>query len=671
MATRERLRISFRKHQIIGSLDPEDSLADFGNVVVQCQPDGSAIYVPGTVDQTWTEVTDFTTGLDKLDVQWDYLNSSDASTATSTTNEAGSNYDKGVTDELTFNDAAFQYIYDYLLDDVCGILNAIDVRIVDQVCNRTLRLFELKTDNLTYRPLDAPCEVVVALREQDEVWACVHKTFIWDNWQSWFLDGGAKQHPCFLTCVEPRPRLVASARMGLSIFGQTVPLVSSILDENENVFRRILNTDNFVDSPLIRDIITNACGKCNLAIDTLFHDPANPYYNACLYYPVSGAWHKNDNDGVTSPALWFHLDSRWDITIADFLDKLKVLFNAEWYVTPNSTLVFKPTAAFLALPPIADFSTGALPVWNLEYTFDGDKKPAYARYQYTPDASDLATQEIAPLYNDIVGFDPGTYNQMLEGSLIKDFDFAATGFVRDGKAQADYMRELINDGETVAYAIIIVLAVIIASLLGGVLSAGAAAALGAFLAAWLILIASKANHLRDVFGDPLYTGAVRITAEQVGTPRILLWDGVALDRAKVVQADPDTIAPSPTYNAAGDSYRTLNTFLYEPVGGLRVMNYPLYFDSQFLGNLFDRFMDAIDNPLKSLDTHQSFEFETDMCCEVLDTLGVWADDFTKIGYQLIIEQRPKYAVYGRIEHIELTYEDEQVKLRGRVIKKPS
>jgi hypothetical protein len=56
---------------------------------------------------------------------------------------------------------------------------------------------------------------------------------------------------------------------------------------------------------------------------------------------------------------------------------------------------------------------------------------------------------------------------------------------------------------------------------------------------------------------------------------------------------------------------------------------------------------------------------------VLDTLGVWEDDFAKIGYQLTIEQRPKYAVYGRIEHIELTYEDEQVKLRGRVIKKPS
>lgn len=666
--SREQLIIEFRKHQIIGSLDPEDSTADFGNVVVVCNPDGTAQYVPGDVDQTWTDVTDLTSGLDKLDITWDYVNTNSADESTDI-NQAGSNYDKGVSAELTFNDEAFQYIYDWLLLNRCGVLNAIDVRITDKLCRRNYRIFELKTDNLTYRPFDEPCQITVALRESDPVWHCVHKTFIWDNWQDWFKDGSAKQHPCFLTAVEPRPRLVSSARMGFSIFGQTIPLISTIFNENDNIFRRVLGVDNFVDAPLVRDIITNACGKCGLTYDTIFHDPTSPYFNLTLYNPCSGAWHKNDNDSVTSPALWFHLDNRWDITLAEFLDKLKKLYRAEWYVTPNNQLVFKNKAAFLAVAPIYDFTTGDAPVWELEYSFSGTKKPAYGKYQYTIDPSDLATQEITPLYNDVVDYDGPANNQMLEGSYTDSLEFAATGFVRDGKSQGDYMRDLINDGETVAYAIIILLVVVIASLLAGVLSAGAAAALAAFLGAWVLLIGAKASDLRDLFAEDVYTGAVRITADQVATPRLLLWDGISLNRAKVVRVSPGAIVPNTYYNPSGSSYTTLNTFQYTPVGGLFIFNYPMYFDSLFTGNLYDRFLDELDNPLKSLDTNQSFDFYTDLCCDMLDILGAWQDDFVKIGYQVKLETRAGYDVYGRIEHLEITYDDNRIHIKGTVYNK--
>src|SRR4051812_44150879 len=305
--SREQLRLSLRRHQLFDS--------DLGNIVVQCNPDGTATYVPGTVDQTWHEFTHLATGLDKLQLSWDAVNSG-ADSQNSETNPGGSNFDKGISLDVQFNDAAFTFIYNWLLDSPCGILNSIDVLIQDALCGRNYRLFEIKADNLQYRPFDAPCELTVKLRESDPVWHCVHKTFIWDNWQQWFEDGSAKDHPCFLTAVEPRPRLISSARMGLSIFGQTVPLISAFFNENDNVFRRILNVDNFVDSPLVRDIISNACGKCGLAVDTIFHDPDSPYYNLCLFYPNAGQWHTNDNSSVTSPALWFHLENRWNITLA-------------------------------------------------------------------------------------------------------------------------------------------------------------------------------------------------------------------------------------------------------------------------------------------------------------------------------------------------------------------
>lgn len=657
--SRELLRLEMRRHQLVN---------DVGNVIVQCDGDGFAEYVPGTVTDTeWHDFTNETIGLEKFSLSWDAVNSG-SSGDTTETNPEGSNYDKGISADLTFNDAAYEFIDAWLLDSPCGILNSIDVRITDRLCKKQYRIFEIKADNITERPDDAPCEVQVKLREADPVWHCVHKTFIWDNWQEWFQDNSAKEHPCFLTAVEPRPRLIASARMGLSIFGQTIPVVSAIFSENDNVFRRILNVDNFVDAPLVRDIISNVCDKCGLAVDTIFHDPENPYYNLCLYFPSNGSWHVNDADDVESPALWFHFENRWNITLAELLDKLKVVFKAEWYVTPNATLVFKAKTVFKNTAPILDFRSGNPRRWNLETTFSGTKKPAYGRYQYTIDPSDLATQEIQNLYNDIVDYDGPTDNLMLEGNKSEILEFAATGFVRDGRARGDYMRDLINDGETVGYALVILLAVIIAALLAGVLSAGAGAALAGFLAVWVANIASKASDLRSNFGDDKYTGAVRITSDQVGAPRLLLWDGESMERAKVVRVAPEDITPDPFYNPDLDSYDTLNAVQYNPVGGLFVFNYPMYFDSQFEDNLFDRFHEQIDNPLMSLDTHQTFTMNTDLCCSTLDALGVWEGDFAKIGYRVIIREKNAYLVFGRIEHFDVQYETAQIKISGQVQK---
>jgi hypothetical protein len=653
---RERLHIYFRRHQLQN---------ESGNVVVNCTSDNTAEYVPGTVDPTWVEFTDQTTGLDKLSLSWDKVNSG-TSGETTEVNPGGTNYDKGISLELTFNDAAFSFIFDWLLGSPCGTLNAIDVLITDRLCGKDYRLFEIKADNLQYSPFGAPCEIEVKLREADPVWHCVHKTFIWDNWQDWFIDGSSKQHPCFLTGVEPRPRMIASARMGLSIFAQTIPIVSLFFSETNDVFRRILNVDNFVDAPLIRDYLDNVAEKCGLQVDTIFHDVGGPYENACLYFPIAGAMHVSDSSAVTSPALWFHFENRWNVTLAEFLDKLKVVFNAEWYVTPNSTLIFRQRQAFLNTTPIKDFAAAGPDVWDrttLRYTFNGTKKPAYGRYQYTVDGSDLATQEAQPLYNDIVDFDGPANNLMLEGNVSKNFEFGATGFIRDGRAKEDYLRQTVNEGETAAYGLIVLLAVIIASLLTGVVSAGAAAALAAFLGVWVALISVKANDLRDLFSADTYTGAVRLTSEQVSVPRILIWDGESLNRAKVVRVDPGDIVPNTYYNPDSQDYLTRNSFQYAPAA---IFNYPVYFESYFEGNLFDTYHEETDNPLLSLSTQQTFELEANLCCELLDLLGVWSDSFAKIGYFIVLEERPGYQVQGRIENFTLDYDGEKVMIKGLV-----
>jgi len=135
MANRERLQISFRRHQLVN---------ETGNVVVNCTAENQAEYVPGTVDGTWLDVTDQTTGLEKLDLSWDKVNSG-TSGDTTETNPGGSNYDKGISLSLVFNDQAFQFIYDWLEGSPCGVLNSVDVLIRDRLCARNFRIRPIRT----------------------------------------------------------------------------------------------------------------------------------------------------------------------------------------------------------------------------------------------------------------------------------------------------------------------------------------------------------------------------------------------------------------------------------------------------------------------------------------------------------------------------------------------
>ncbi len=638
------------------------------NVLVQCNPlTGFAEYVPGNVDNTWYDFTDQIEGSEKLSFTWDKVNSGDSSNTD--TNADGSNYDKGLSSDLLFFDAAYYFIYNWLLKDECQILNAVEVKIVDLIAHGTYRIFEIKNDNIEYAPVDDPCQFKIKLREQDEVWHCVHKTFIWDNWQHWFEDSNVKQHPCFLTCIEPRPRLVQSARMALMFFFYSNPNIALITwiagGSIEDDTRKILNANRFVDAPLVRTYIENVAGKCGLETDTIF-DEGQHWQNLCLYYPQAGFMWESDEDAAVSPSQAYHFENRWLITIAELFDKLKKVFAAEWYVTPNNTIVFKYTKDLINLEPIYDFTAaGAEPIYELVYTFNGEKKPAYGRYEYQTDGSDLASQEVANLYNDIVDYDGPQYNPMLEGSVTKNLEFAPTGFVRDGRAK-DYMRLLINDGETGAYILLGVLIIVGLLLSADLLPAGPA--LIAAIAVWAALIASKAENMRDIFVDgPVYSGAVRLTSEQVLTPRLILWDGVSMARAKA-EAQFSLPDPNPYYNTTGTPYNEKNNIAQDNPNHW-IYNYPLYFDSEFEGNLFDNYHDEIDNPLKSKESHQEAKWFVDLCEGMLNLFGVFENQYAVIGKIVLLERRDNYNVYVRIGNINVDYESHKINLKGTVLRR--
>lgn len=641
------------------------------NVTVQCDPvTGFAQYVPGDVDNNWYDYTDQIEFAEKLSLTWDKINSGNSSN--SITNPDGSNYDKGISSELLFIDKAAQFIQDWLLASECQILNAVEVKIVDLIAGGTYRVFEIKSDNIDEAPVDEPCQLRIKLREQDNVWHCIHKTFIWDNWQHWFEDSPIKKHPCFLTCIEPRPRLLSSARMALMLFFHSNPevaLITWITDPGDlkDDARRILNANRFVDAPLVQTYIKNVAGKCGLLTDTIF-DEGKPWEKLCLYYPQAGYMHESNEPDVTTPSFAYHFDNRWMITIAELFDKLKIPFAAEWYVTPNNTIVFKHTKDLIDLAPIYDFTAAdAQAIYELRYSFNGDKKPAYGRYQYQTDGSDLASQEVSTLYNDIIDYDGPSNNPMLEGERAKNFEFAPTGFIRDGRSP-DYLELLIDDGKKGALILLGVLAVIIVALVAGVLSAGAGAALAITFGIWGALILAKADNLKDEFvNDPKYTGAVRLTSEQVLTPRLILWDGQYKQRAKAV-ATLSLPEPNSFYNPGNVAYNVKNNISQDNPGQV-VYNYPLYFDGDFKGNLFDNYHDEIDNPLKSKESHRDAKYYVDLCEDMLQLFGVFENQYAVIGKIVKIEKKDNYDVFLRIGNIAVDYDQNRITIKGKILRR--
>lgn len=664
-------------------------------VIVHCAPlTGWAEYIPGTVDNT-TPFEDITpvdgwydfSGLSKeghqyiepdfkLSFTWDKVNSGNSNNTQ--TSQDGSNYDKGVTSDFTFFDGAYRFIYNWLLNTECQILNAVEVKIIDLIARANnpdpagnYRIFEIKSDNIEYLPIDEPCQFHIKLREQDNIWHCIHKMSIFDDWQGWFKSGGFN-HPTFLTCIEPRPRLINSARMALLMFYYSNPAIAlidflvpgNVVDDA----RKILNANRFVDAPLIQTYIRNVAGKCNMTTDTIF-DAGQPFADVCLYFPQAGFMYENDDDTV-SPSQAFTYDNRWLITIAELFDKLKVVFAAEWYVTPLNKIVFKHTKDLLNLEPIYDFTAvGVEPIYDLKYSFNGTKKPAYGRYEYIDDGSDLASQEMSTLYNDIVDYDGPANNPMLEGERVKNFEFAPTGFIRDGRSK-DYLKLLINDGKIGALVLIGIISAIIAALAIGGLTAPIAALLTLLvLVPWLtVLLSIRVPALNNEFVDnPTYSGAVRLTSEQTLQPRLLLWDGISLQTAKT-EARVGLPVPNPYYNPALTPYNEKNQIMEDNPSGV-VYNYPLYFDGDYYDNLFPLYHDHIDNPLKSLETHQDVSWSVDLCPGMLNLFGVFQDQYAQIGKIVKLETRENYDVFVRIGNINVDYDSDKINVKGIVIRR--
>jgi hypothetical protein len=232
------------------------------------------------------------------------------------------------------------------------------------------------------------------------------------------------------------------------------------------------------------------------------------------------------------------------------------------------------------------------------------------------------------------------------------------------------MNLLIDDGKVGALILVGVLTVIVAALTAGVLTIGAAAALVVEIGVWVALIFGKASDMKAVFVDgPIYTGAVRLTAEQVLTPRLILWDGQSAQRAKAI-ADLSLPEPNLYYNPDGKAYNVVNQIGQDNSNNY-IYNYPMYFDSFFKDNMFDNYHDEIDNPMKSKEADQEAKWYVDLCSDMLNLLGVFENQYAAIGKLVLLEKRDGYNVYARLGNINVDYDENKIYLKGTVLTRKS
>ena len=453
-----------------------------------------------------------------------------------------------------------------------------------------------------------------------------------------------KEHPTFQYIVEKRPHFMLAVLVFVAYLAGSlsIGIVNAFTFFREWV-RQILGVCYFSPAPLIRTYIENVCLKYGYTMNTMFDDVAsNEYRDLCMFYPVEN-FEKNFDD-YTADSLIYNYDNRTGLAVSVWLDQLKKVFNAEWYITPNRQLVFQPKSYFDGLPPIYDFTIpGNYRLYNFFYDFNGTKKAAYGDYQYKIDPQDSCSNDLKWRYGDIVDYDGAAANPMLEGSVNKQFDFASTGFIYDGDTE-DFLERNIEAGRTIAQVAILIGLIALFAIAGFFTAAVTAAAI-------TLAYNFTNNYIHDFFGEEdELKNSVRLATNVINVPRLLLWDrATPMDQAKALTAvNP---AQNPYYNVDGNTYYQEHPSFDAPGGYFggtvtEIANYKMFIDAKFTGNLF-RFHEY-DNPLKNPQSLQTFEADVDLCCETAELFGFYDGDFARIGAIVILENRNGRLIKARL-----------------------
>lgn len=442
-------------------------------------------------------------------------------------------------------------------------------------------------------------------------------------------------------------------------------------------------------APLIRDYISNVCTKCGLTVDAvtapIFFSPTwnvdmitstganlrgqkNPYFNACyLFAPVTKGvrrFKKLDFFGATAiqDTETFYLTSnRVGLALNDFLDEIKPIWNLEWRVKNGRLYVWRKDW-FLDGAVLYNFSKNAADrrkiLEGVCFDWNQNKMPAYTEGLWSKDASDPASDLVLAQMNGLGGkglvqHGKTENNPLYSGKQDKMVQFGGTHFRFDGST-GDYLYDAM---QTVV-------------------------GLG-FAAPWIPPMMRKIDDWLSAYANY----ALLLTGDTCTLPKILIWDGGSYTSAKstlnvVPVRTPLTTtetvpAINPKYNESLSAWTVIHPPATEVLssratpGGVpygvykvqtffgalvaqntaRLVNYPMYYEPNFQGGLWDLFH-YIDDPRNNPKLNLSFEVKIELCCEDVERLKLLGDGSeAELGAKVVLDL-PYYPT-GRITEIEL------------------
>lgn len=382
-----------------------------------------------------------------------------------------------VSQTFTLTGAAYDIVAASFISATDGRQNSIEVLIYDDsCCDEDTLLFtgRLTSDNVSW--CHGICSVDCLFTEYTEhtkQMDCVMSTLIYDDRNGF----QSNPHPKMVYCVEMRPDflqhlvLIFGVILNIILLVLTpvvaaLTLLNEILEAIQNTINLIPGVNititfdfdgdsstnlleeyqNFKDqlnsriigcgrkhpAPLVRKYIENVCEICGITFQSsIYNNPSSEYYMATmLNAPVA--------KGSISGANWIDLNNPI-MTLSGFLDMLKLVHNARWDIK-DGVLRFERHDFFNSGAPWASFATlkeSGLVQGELCLQWRDDTRPSYISMKYAPDAVDVAGNEAAERYNEIVEWN-NPYSSLQSGSREIQLGFGTPRF-RDDDVEQDIL----------------------------------------------------------------------------------------------------------------------------------------------------------------------------------------------------------------------------------------
>lgn len=389
-----------------------------------------------------------------------------------TDNESNDEKSIVITEEYTLTGNAYEMVKAAIIDDTNGKNEFLSVKIYeDKCCDTDVLLFEgiIRGDSVNWCFGECSCKVnFFEHTDETKKIDCIKTTLIWDNWNNF----QSQAHPRIVYCVEMRPSILQQAiliyavylnilllpfqgmlavlNLIVSIILAIITAVNSLLpgtpiptngleefqdngafsqlsDLLANLNENVVGCGRKHPSPLVRDYIENACGKCGLTFQSsIFNDVGSDYYDTVyMFAPVE----KGTRD---ESVLWID-QNKPIITLEGLLEQLKIPFSGDWDVQ-GTVLRFEREDFFWSGATFVNYSvleTEELIQGKLCLSWRDEQRNAYARFEYSKDPVDLCGNEAQKRFCDLVEWNI-PFSELQKGVQETILPFGMPRFRDDG-----------------------------------------------------------------------------------------------------------------------------------------------------------------------------------------------------------------------------------------------